>query len=69
MIAEPWISVDAIATHLDVAKDSGYRWIEKKGLPTHKMGRLRKFEVSEIAEWVRQRGAAHDSGHGEEGRG
>lgn len=67
--AEPWVSVDDIALHLGVAKDSVYRWIEKKGLPAHKMGRLWKFKVSEVDEWVRQGGAAQDSERNEEGSG
>jgi excisionase family DNA binding protein len=50
MIAEPWVSVDDIAAHLGVAKDSVYRLIEKKGLPAHKMGRLWKFKISEADE-------------------
>ena len=66
MIAEPWVSVDDIAAHLGVAKDSVYRWIEKKGLPAHKMGRLWKFKVSEVDEWVREGGAAQGSELGEE---
>lgn len=57
MTAEPWVSVDDIATHLGVAKDTVYRWIDKKGMPAHKMGRLWKFKVSEVDEWVRQGGA------------
>ena len=57
MIAEPWVSVDDVAKHLGVAKDSVYRWIERKGLPAHRMGRLWKFKVSEVDEWVRQGGA------------
>ena len=61
MIAEPWVSVDDIATHLGVAKDSIYRWIEKKGLPAHKMGRLWKFKISEVDEWVRAGGAGVDT--------
>lgn len=60
MIAEPWVSVDDIATHLGVGKDSIYRWIDKKGLPAHKMGRLWKFKISEVDEWVLQGGAAQD---------
>ena len=67
MIAEPWVSVDDIAAHLGVAKDSVYRWIEKKGLPAHKMGRLWKFKVTEVDEWVRQGGAAQDSDLGHVG--
>ncbi len=40
-----------------VAKDSIYRWIEHRGLPTHKIGRLWKFKLSEVDEWVRAGGA------------
>ena len=57
MTTEPWVSVDDIATHLGVAKDSVYRWLEHKGMPGHKMGRLWKFKVSEVDEWVRVGGA------------
>lgn len=57
MLAAPRISVDDIAARLRVAKGSVYRWIDKKGLPAYRMGRLWKFEVSEIDEWVRRGGA------------
>ncbi len=30
MSNEPWVSVDEVAKHLSVAKDSVYRWIERK---------------------------------------
>ena len=66
---EPWVSVDEVAGHLGVAKDSVYRWIEQKGLPAHRVGRLWKFKLSEIDEWVHQGGAAQDNQHGEEGSG
>ncbi len=62
MTAEPWVSVEDVAKHLGVAKDSVYRWIEHKGLPAHRMGRLWKFKVSEVDEWVREGGAATDAG-------
>ena len=58
---EPWVSVEEIASHLGVAKESVYRWIEAKGLPAHKMGRLWKFKVSEVDEWVRAGGASAES--------
>lgn len=60
MTAELWVSVENVAKHLGVAKDSVYRWIEQKGLPAHRMGRLWKLKVSEVDEWVRQGGAAAD---------
>jgi excisionase family DNA binding protein len=56
-MTEPWVSVDDVANHLGVAKDSVYRWIEKRGLPAHKIGRLWKFKLSEVDEWVRAGGA------------
>ena len=61
---EPWVSVEEVAGHLGVAKDSVYRWIENKGLPAHRVGRLWKFKVSEIDAWVHADGA----GQVEEGR-
>lgn len=51
---ERWVGVEDVATHLGVAKDSVYRWIDKKGLPAHRVGRLFRFKLSEIDEWVRQ---------------
>lgn len=63
MTAEPWVSVDELAKHLGVVKDSIYRWIEGRGLPAHKIGRLWKFKLSEVDQWVRDgRGADRDSG-------
>jgi excisionase family DNA binding protein len=57
---EPWVSVQEVAKHLGVAKDSVYRWIESRGLPAHRMGRLWKFRLSEIDEWVLAGGAADE---------
>lgn len=37
---ECWLSVDEIAEHIGVTKDSIYRWIEKRGLPAHRIGKL-----------------------------
>jgi excisionase family DNA binding protein len=56
-MTEPWVSVEDVAKHLGVVKDSVYRWIEHRGLPAHKIGRLWKFKLSEVDEWVRSRGA------------
>ena len=60
MKAEPWVSVEEVAKHLGVAKDSVYRWIESRGLPAHRMGRLWKFRISEVDEWVLAGGAADE---------
>lgn len=55
-MTEPWSSVDEVAKHLGVAQDSIYRWIEGRGLPAHKIGRLWKFKLSEVDAWVRAGG-------------
>lgn len=52
-MTEPWVSADEIAAHLGVTKDSIYSWIAKRGMPAHRVGRLWKFQVSEVDAWVR----------------
>lgn len=47
------LSVEQIAAHLGVTRDSIYRWIDSKGLPAHRLGRLWKFKISEGDGWVR----------------
>jgi excisionase family DNA binding protein len=59
--AEPWVTAIDVARHLGVVKDTVYRWRERKGLPAHKIGRLWKFQLSEVDEWVRAGGADEDS--------
>ena len=58
MSTEAWVSVEAVAEHLSVARDSIYRWIKHKRLPARRVGRLWKFKLSQIDEWVRSGGAA-----------
>lgn len=57
--------VDGVASRLSAAKDSVYRWSELKGLPSHRIGRLWKFKLSEVDEWVR--GGGVDAGDAKEG--
>jgi excisionase family DNA binding protein len=56
--SEPWVSVEEVAVHLGVAKDSVYRWIEARGLPANRIGKLWKFKLSEVDDWVRTGGAS-----------
>lgn len=65
---ENWVSVDDVAKHLGVVKDSIYRWIEKKKLPAHRIGRLWKFKISEVDKWVKAGGAGQNE-LGNKGRG
>ena len=49
-----WLSVDEIAEHLGVKRDTVYKWIDRHGLPARKIGRLWKFRRNEIDQWVDQ---------------
>jgi len=48
-----WLSVADIAEYLGVKKDTVYKWIARKGMPAHKVGRLWKFKRAEVDLWVR----------------
>ena len=56
-MSEPWVSVEQIAEHLGVTRDSIYRWIDRKKLPAHRVGRLWKFKITEVDDWVRAGGS------------
>jgi len=58
MTQERWLSVKEIAAHMGVNPDTVYKWIERKKLPAHKMGRLWKFKASQVDTWVQTGKAA-----------
>ncbi len=65
-----WLSVDEICAHLGISRDTVYKWIDRKGMPAHRVGRLWKFKKDEVDDWVRSGGGtkgrqAH--GQGEQG--
>ena len=54
-----WHSLEEIAEHVGVSKDTVHRWIRTRDLPAHKVGRLWKFRKEEVDEWVRSGKAEH----------
>ena len=54
-----WLSVIDISEYLGVKKDTIYKWLSKRTIPAHKVGRLWKFKKDEIDEWVRTGGGAY----------
>jgi len=67
---EQWVGVDKVAAHLGVTKDSVYRWVESKGLPARRVGRLLRFKLSEVDAWVDQgRGEATSQANSSHGSG
>jgi len=55
MINEPekWVSLEDVARHLGVSKDTIRNRIRKKTIPFHKIGKQYKFQISEVDDWVK----------------
>jgi len=51
-----WLSVKEVADYLGITHYTVYKWINRLGLPSLKIGRLLKFSKSEIDDWVKRRG-------------
>ena len=51
-MTERWLSVDEIAEHLGVSRDTIYNWINGKNMPATKIGKLWKFKVSQVDKWA-----------------
>lgn len=49
---EKWSSLEDIAQHLGISKDTIYRWIANKQMPATKIGRQWKFKLSEVEMWI-----------------
>lgn len=56
-----WLSINEITKHLGISNDTVYKWIDKYGMPAHRMGRLWKFKKDEVDDWVKSGGAADKS--------
>ena len=55
---ERWYSLKEIMEHLGVSRDKVLSWIANKNMPASKMGKLWKFKISEVDEWVKSGNAA-----------
>ena len=52
-LSDKWYSLEETAKYLGVTKDTIRNWIKKTDIPAHKIGRLWKFKLAEIDEWVK----------------
>lgn len=50
--SEKWSSLEEIAEHLGVSKDTIRAWIKKKAIPYRRIGKQYKFKISEVDAWV-----------------
>lgn len=49
---EKWSSLEEIAEHLGVSKDTIRNWIKKGVIPYRRIGKQFKFRISEVDAWV-----------------
>ena len=52
MNPEPWVTLELVAKHLGVSKDTVHRWIRQRKMPAHKVGHIWRFRVSQVDAWV-----------------
>lgn len=63
---EKWVTLKDVQSYLGVGRDTILQWIAKRNMPAYKVGRLWKFKLSEVDDWIRSGGAADDAATGEE---
>jgi len=66
IMEDRWFSVDEIAAHLGIKRDTVYRWINRYGMPAHRIGRLWKFKKNQVDKWVESGGAQTSSSNDSE---
>ena len=60
MNVEKWSTLKEVQAYLGVGRETILAWIAKRNMPAYKVGRLWKFKLSEVDDWIRSRGASHD---------
>jgi excisionase family DNA binding protein len=59
---EVWEPMSAIEKYLSVSLETVLQYINKRGMPAHKLGRQWRFKISEIDEWLRSGNASEKEG-------
>ena len=57
MIIEKWSTLKEVQEYLGVGRETILQWIAKRNMPAYKVGRLWKFKLSEVDDWIRSGGA------------
>ena len=58
---ENWVTVKDVQAYLGVGRETILQWISKRNMQAYKVGRKRKFKLSEVDEWIRSGGASDDN--------
>ena len=51
-IIEKWSTLEEVADHLGVSKDTVRNWIRKEVISHYRVGKQYRFKLSEIDKWI-----------------
>ncbi len=54
MTATQWMDVNQIALYMGVSKETVYRLLDKKKIPSHRVGKLHKFDPCEVSKAMKK---------------
>lgn len=49
-----WRTVEEVAAHLGVSRDTVLAWIVERGMPAYKVAKAYKFQMAHVDAWVRE---------------
>ena len=52
-VLERWVNLEEVANYLSVSKDTIRAWIKQGKIPFYRPGKMYKFKISEIDDYVR----------------
>ena len=52
MQEKKWLSMKEVCDYLHISRDTVMNWINKESMPAHKKGRLWRFDINEVDEWM-----------------
>jgi excisionase family DNA binding protein len=52
-IKQKWMGVEEVSKYIGVSKETTYRLLLKKQIPSYRIGKLHKFEANEIDAWIK----------------
>ena len=58
---EKWTNLKDVQEYLGVGRKTILQWISKRDMPAYKVGRMWKFKLSEVDDWIRSGGASDDN--------
>ena len=53
MQEKKWLSMKEVCEYLHISRDTVINWINRERMPAHKKGRLWRFDVNEVDEWMK----------------